>query len=83
MNLKDAEARLGFPIRPLVQAAIPVQPMLRGAMNSEHWVAVLNLTEIKEEVFKQIRRYLRIEGYPTDADPTIKKPISMIQCMQP
>ena len=24
-------------------------------------------------MFKQIRRYLRIEGYPTDADPTLKE----------
>ena len=55
-----------------MQAAIPVESMLQGALNSEDSVALLNV-DTKEEVFKQIRRYIRVEGYPTDADPSLKE----------
>ena len=73
MTVQQAEARLNFQIRQFLRAALPVESMLANGNNSENSVAILKVDEIKEEVYKQLVRYLLVEGYPTDADPSFKE----------
>lgn len=47
--------------------------MLANAKNSQDPDVILRTKETKEEVYKQILRYLRIEGFPTEVDPSSKE----------
>ncbi|KAF8435259.1 hypothetical protein BGX38DRAFT_1145658 [Terfezia claveryi] len=67
MSQDQAEARLGFRFGSLKE--IPVKAML----NNNKQEGGLSLDEMKEEVYKEIVRYLRIEGSPTEANSDFKE----------
>jgi hypothetical protein len=60
-----AQERLGFRFQSL--KGIPVATMLGGV---DH---ILESNDTKDEVYKEITRYLRVEGFPTEADPEFKE----------
>ncbi|KAF8436390.1 hypothetical protein BGX38DRAFT_1274512 [Terfezia claveryi] len=74
MSQEQAQDRLGFRFKSL--EAIPVKRML----NNNKQEGGLSLDEVKEEVYKEIVRYLRVEvdvvnveGPPTEADSDFKE----------
>lgn len=62
ISLADAEKRLGFRIDDV--KAVLVERMLAGFKSQE-----LGGDKTKEEVYKGIMKYIKIEGYPTEAVP--------------
>ncbi|KAF8470851.1 hypothetical protein BDZ91DRAFT_791810 [Kalaharituber pfeilii] len=60
----QAQRRLGIRFQELKE--IPVQRMLKHS----EWV---DLHETKEEVYKEIKRFLRIAGTPTEDDPSVNE----------
>jgi len=71
MTVAQAQSRLGFRFQSL--KGIPVERMLENAEDSIEAEAFLKADDTKEEVYREITRYIRVEGYPTEAEPTFKE----------
>ncbi|KAF8534478.1 hypothetical protein BDD12DRAFT_860159 [Trichophaea hybrida] len=72
MTVKEAQNRIGIRIQDLYSAMIPVEEMLVRvgcSLDEEGSKAILTT---KEDVYKQIVRYLRTEGYP-ESSPDFKE----------
>ncbi|KAF8453101.1 hypothetical protein BGX38DRAFT_1141702 [Terfezia claveryi] len=64
ISIAQAQKRLGFRLRSLKE--IPVETMLESVERE-------NLEETKNEVHREITRFLRVAGAPTEDDPDIKE----------
>jgi hypothetical protein len=73
MTIPQAEKRLGFRLASI--KAISVDRMLANAKYSLGGCSDAIL-KTKEKVYDGIVEHLEIEGYPTEANPDLKKPIS-------
>lgn len=74
MTVAQAQSRLGFRFQSL--KGIPVQRMLenaKGSIEAEVPLKADDIKKTKEEVFREITRYIRVEGYPTEAEPTFRE----------
>ena len=73
MTQEQAEERIGIRMEDLASVVIPVKRMLvqEGySFDGEDSDAIMT---IKEDVYKQILRYLTIEGYPTESSANFKE----------
>jgi len=68
MTMAEAEKRLGLRVKNI--KAVPAAIMLASARNSMEADAVKETTE---RVYRRIVEYLKIEGYPTEANTNFKE----------
>lgn len=73
MSQADAEKRLGLRFERLESQAILVETMLAEAEYKPEGEDLNATLETKEEVYRQIVRYLKIEGYPSEASADFKE----------
>lgn len=74
MSTKETEKRIGITMEDLASNIIPIEEMMQQAgytVGEEEDSEAIKAT--KEEVYKQIARYLRIEGFPTESTPGFKE----------
>jgi hypothetical protein len=72
MSNAQAEERLGFRFGSL--KALPVDPMLANANKAKLDKGERQGTmKTKRKVYRELVRYLLVEGYPTEADPDFKE----------
>jgi len=69
----EAELRLGFRMESLESKSLPVRSMIAEAGYTPQGADLDAVLETKEEVYKQIVRYIKIEGYPTEGNPRFKE----------
>ncbi|KAF8533426.1 hypothetical protein BDD12DRAFT_487215 [Trichophaea hybrida] len=71
ITAEQAEERLGFRFRTL--RGIAVEGMLADGRYGVEGLEVDAINKTKEKVYGRILEYLRVEGYPTEADPSFKE----------
>ena len=69
----EAEKRLGISMENIT--AMPVDQMLADAQHGLEQDAIL---KTKRMVYRQIRQYLQLKGFPSEVRPDSMKPILMI-----
>ena len=73
MTQKQTEARIGITMEDLFSAVTPIKRMLAQEGYSFDGEGSDTTMTTKEDVYKQILRYLTIEGYPTDSSQNFKE----------
>jgi len=72
LSTNETEERIDITMEDLASNIIPIEEMMQqaGYIVGEEDSEAIKAT--KEEVYKQIVRYLRIEGFPTESTPGFK-----------
>jgi len=74
MSTIETEKRIGVTMEDLASNIIPIEEMMQQAGYTVGEEDSEAIKATKEEVYKQIARYLRIEGFPTESTPGFKEP---------
>lgn len=73
MTQQGVEKRIGIRMDDLASAVVPIEEMLAQAGYSLNGEDPDSMKATKDEVYKQILRYLKIEGYPMDSTADFKE----------
>ena len=73
MTQKEVEKRIGIRMDDLISVTVPTEEMLAQAGYSLNGEDPDSMKATKDEVYKQIVRYLKIEGYPMGSNADFKE----------
>jgi len=74
MTISETEERIGITMEDLASNIIPIAEMMQQAGYTVGEEDSEAIKATKEEVYKQIALYLRIEGFPIESTPGFKEP---------